>query len=464
MKKLLLLSILICTICGCRKIDSSDFNNSDLIKDKVLLWMDEQKINDANANSFIDSLKLSAQWQKASATSINNSEYLIYVPVKYNSNLTGLTLIVNKKNEQIETGYLSEIKIKEVAEIKTVSPQKIILDFYQYKRNGFSGSISAYNITNRFLWEMGYKNGYNTYKKKFGNYSYLINSKGSINEVSVNKVHEKLLSQGTNSCTYFYLVTTYSDGSQDWEYLGVSCTGGDCEQTKVISKNGEDEIKTFCGGGGGSSSSSNNTQRIVNSITNPCLRSIVNNIINNNLTNAVNDILTNVFNGLYLNNLTFDESTTIHDLQGNILEAQTSGNFGPTVTGLNININLNPNELAGASQEYIASVIIHEVVHAELISNGTILQHSTMLKSYIDKMAGSLVSFFPNLTVQQALSLSLRGLGEEVQNSPAFDAVLAIYGFNKNNSSTDFFGNYALQFKTGDSGQPCNTGNNGPIE
>ena len=173
--------------------------------------MDNQKSNNPGSSSFIDTLKEGAEWEKAELSFINTSEQMAYIPVQYNGKTTGLVFIVNTNN-QIELGYLSEISYKNQISLD-LKPADVIKGFYKFKMNSFSGSISAYAISNKFLWEMGYNQGLNTYKKLINKSSRLIPTV----KIKTNSTSSNTVKTNSYSCTYFYLVTYWDDGSTDRE-------------------------------------------------------------------------------------------------------------------------------------------------------------------------------------------------------------------------------------------------------
>jgi hypothetical protein len=110
----------------------------------------------------------------------------------------------------------------------------------------FTGSIKAYNLQNNILWELGYQNGKNSFRKTVLNAPQKIEN-GKLKVASINKV------QTIEECTYYYWVTYWTDGSVVYEYLGSSCSQL-CDALKIskgISKDSTLRIKVNCGGGGG---------------------------------------------------------------------------------------------------------------------------------------------------------------------------------------------------------------------
>ena len=199
-----------------------------------------------------------------------------------------------------------------------------------------------------------------------------------------------------SDCTYYYLVTYWSDGSTDYDYLGSYCNDGpECEPLIAISNDPKLKIKMLCGGGGGGAT----TPTIINTKNNlkdSCLKKIANDFLNSNLSNVVTDILKNVFSVGDHVNLSFEENTSIHDSQGNSIPAKTSGTLGPTSSSpIDETVYLNPDMLNTSSQEFKASVIIHEIIHSSLNVKGIDLnQHMNMLQNYMDAMSKSLKVFF----------------------------------------------------------------------
>ncbi len=251
---ILCLFIIIPFSCIKRDIINQPNNN---LKSILKNWMEGQKIGNASSNTFIDSLENMASWHNLSILSINNMEDLVYVPVKYNSNKTGLTFIINSKNLHVEIGYLSEIstsvetqkglQLKMAGQIK--DPALIMDQFYRYKLNDFTGNIVGYDITNKFLWEMGYANGTNIYMKKIIKFSSDYKPPVYIeNGVLKTSPFEGVAKNITSGCLAYYLVTYWEDmeASVSIKYLNQICDHN-CEVTKVISKDKASHFIKFCG-------------------------------------------------------------------------------------------------------------------------------------------------------------------------------------------------------------------------
>ena len=106
------------------------------------------------------------------------------------------------------------------------------------------------------------------------------------------------------------------------------------------------------------------------------------------------------------------------------------------------------------SQEFRATIIIHEIMHASFRFNNSFpngigdlfeqrLQHAEMLENYSNEMADALVTVF-GMSKQNAISLTLFGLGdsklisENVINSQNFQNIITKWGYN-NNPTSNFF-------------------------
>lgn len=145
-------------------------------------------------------------------------------------------------------------------------------------------------------------------------------------------------------------------------------------------------------GSGGPSGGSGN--RITNTLTTPCLKDVMSKMQNAKFDAAVQNILRK-----------FSVSTTLNftlkegNLNNTDRNAETAGNV----------ITLNSAALANASQEFIAKVIYHEVLHVHL--GGSLnSDHQTMATNYVAPMAQTLTSLFPSLSFTEAQALSWSGL------------------------------------------------------
>ena len=90
----LLCIVLVSLLFGCLKMNDSQQQPSDgkSLANTAVKWIVDQKKLYTEGSSFIDTLLSKAQWDQVSLTSINANEYLLYVPVLYNSQKPALLL------------------------------------------------------------------------------------------------------------------------------------------------------------------------------------------------------------------------------------------------------------------------------------------------------------------------------------------------------------------------------------
>lgn len=470
MKKTKFLIVLV-LFFSCKRVDQNNSTTSTLFKQQIISWIQtqEESMSDLESKATADSLIMSLQWNSLQVAPINQRESVIYIPYEYNSNKTGLTVLFNHKFNKIERGYISEIvtpKVETHIE-RNIEPLSIMSNFYNSKHTNFTGSISTYDLSKKFLWQIGFKNGIKQYTKQIA--TNLPNNLVSIKK-SASLDMKRTQGVTTFSCVSFYLVTYWSDGSEDWLYIGGYCNGSDCQMTGVINKSGgEMLIKSFCTvgsiSGGGSSTTSN---IVTNNIKDPCLKALVNSMIGCNLNNKIATILQNVFNTSNKLNLTFQESTTLVDKNGDPIPAQTTPSFNQFTGILNLTSNIRLDQFdPAASTEYKASIIVHEIVHSYIYTDTSVLngltQHDYMLQNYTDNISNYLKGYFPNLSDDAVHSLSLGGLDKSLVGTPAFNTVLATYGFTTG-SGSDNFANLKQQFQYGTQGTQCPPSVSGKIQ
>jgi hypothetical protein len=154
---------------------------------------------------------------------------------------------------------------------------------------------------------------------------------------------------------------------------------------------------------------SNNT--ITNQATNPCLKNMVDATILAGVSNQVNTLITSVFGGSEKLNLTFVDNVSL----ASGVEGHTEMNGGFDANGnLNITIQLNQSTLPNYSQQFVATVIMHEALHAYLEAKGVDPknQHENIIIDYVNKMSASLTTMFPGIPPMDAKNLSLGGLDQ----------------------------------------------------
>ena len=221
------------------QLNSTSFKNQ--IQKQIIGWIDSQKYTYPNASAFVDTIEQNSKWANMKITSIKNGEaFLAYIPVSYNSNSTGLEFVFTSNTNQIKLACLTEIIGTQ--KNQTLNEVDILKNTYEGKANNFTGTISAYTILNNFIIEESFKNGvYLNYKA--------ISPQTNSQQKSTNSTS----SIGLDACFDYYLVTFWSDGTTDREFLGTGCT---CGITKNIGKESNLRVSTnsICGSGSSTSS------------------------------------------------------------------------------------------------------------------------------------------------------------------------------------------------------------------
>ena len=444
---------------GCRKNDSSQSIRNNLIL-LTQAYMNAQRNISSNNVSFIDTLLQTVNWAGLTSASISNLESCIYIPLTYNSNSTGLVFLLNNTSNTIEMGYLLEIS----GTTQTPDPIGILTDFYSYNKNNFTGQLANYTFSNSMKWEMGYSRGKNTYRKAVMN-SGMVPPSTYANKVVNKSSIPSTIANSPENCLDWYLVEYYDDGSEDWTYIGTTCTAA-CTSIIQISKgngssritNSVSEITLNCGGGGsGGVEPEPAVDTIGEALTTPCYVSVFNTLTSSGLTNDLSNLITNTFGCNDTVNLTYLEAPSVYG--DSTATASTKPNGG---TGfLNLDITLSESQLAGASQEYIAETMFHEAIHAFLDATQGVTnplnQHLQMIQSYVNVELAALTEIFPNLTPTNGECLIFGGMQDVVENNPAmFSSAIASY--NLSQATITSINN---QFKTGTLGTPCPTNNGG---
>ncbi|WP_162996455.1 hypothetical protein [Mucilaginibacter celer] len=153
------------------------------------------------------------------------------------------------------------------------------------------------------------------------------------------------------------------------------------------------------------------TTIVTNNVTNPCLKKMVDATIISGVNTQINSLIKDVFGGTEKLNLKFVDNVSL--ASGTEGHTEMNGGFD-SFGNLNIEIQLNKNELPGYSQQFVATVIMHEALHAYLQAKGVDPknQHENIIIDYVTKMSASLMQMFPGLSSNDAKNLSLGGLDQ----------------------------------------------------
>ncbi len=245
--ELILFTILLSISTSCNK-ESFELNKVELtnINTVAQQWLvNESAIRKSNGtNLFIDSIISGIEYKNTFLIEKNNQSSIAVISINYNEKKIGLILSINNRTNKVNYVLMVDAKFSNCTFESFF--KSIFSENYPER---LTGSATFYNIDNKFLSEIGYKEGKKDYEKYLQKSNHL--SSGSIVSNSENSKKVK-----SNACYEFYLVTYWSDGSTTRVFLGISCDGGGiggCEQTGRMSKNGSNEISFSCEEGGGGS-------------------------------------------------------------------------------------------------------------------------------------------------------------------------------------------------------------------
>jgi hypothetical protein len=168
-------------------------------------------------------------------------------------------------------------------------------------------------------------------------------------------------------------------------------------------------------GGGSGRSGSESDQTNVNfndfnytelesKLTNPCFKEVIAELKKNNVYGKISEIIQKFdFSKQGLKySVIFNENTADADTNLNEKNAYVLGNV----------ITLNSVDLKNASKEYIARVIIHEILHVYIDNRLASTDHQEMLNDYVDEIANFLNKLYQT-DKKEAKILSLLGLQKE---------------------------------------------------
>ena len=169
---------------------------------------------------------------------------------------------------------------------------------------------------------------------------------------------------------------------------------------------GLDIIKVNCvGGGSGGGSGNEDIAKIINDITDPCLKALISRLqYADKLTNIIGGILQNVFGNNDKVILNFSQDDNLKNKEGKDTYGQSyRDNNGVYQTKLNARLLNND-----FSEERQTLTIMHEILHDYFFTQLNIYpnDHTFMLK-YIYQMTTSLEDLYPQLRQNPNLALAL---------------------------------------------------------
>ena len=163
-----IITITLSLISSCTRNEKDNFGNS--INPFLIQYLHVQKIENPISASFIDTLIKNSDWVNVSQLYVTSSVILIYLPLKYHLNNTGIVFLYNLNTRQVFYSHIAEIQLNyttanTISNIFKNRAIDVLGNFYRYVNHDFTGSIRAYSLNNNFLWEFGFKNGVKKFEK-----------------------------------------------------------------------------------------------------------------------------------------------------------------------------------------------------------------------------------------------------------------------------------------------------------
>lgn len=201
----------------------------------------------------------------------------------------------------------------------------------------------------------------------------------------------------------------------------------DCAGVEDGSAYWNSECKTCMGGTTGI----NECPDITDRINNPCLKNVWD-AIKSNTENKITDLLHSTFGQNHTINFKIVDGNI--DGGGPAKSAVTKNILSSTGERFfDVKVTLNKNTMPGYSQEYVATTIVHEIMHAYFNENRTFYnqqfqQHQAMAEGYVEHLKDAVTSLFPNMPDKAAYALVLNGFNDMFeQNLTGWNALLTKY-------------------------------------
>jgi hypothetical protein len=174
---------------------------------------------------------------------------------------------------------------------------------------------------------------------------------------------------------------------------------------------------------------------IENQLKDPCLKNTADKVLSQDLNNLFSNLIQETFNSNEKVNLLLKEN----DLSNENAHGSTSKVYYHNGK-LFVDITLDPKSFKGVSQEFIASTILHECFHALIFfitfNNSNYSQHESLFTVYLDLVANSLFEAFPNISLEEAKGLLLKGAlaleSRGIWSSSYLDEILNYSNFSRN--------------------------------
>ncbi len=376
--------------CACQKgkeVTSENHVVNEPLTVEVNGWLDrsEENIRRPEAIERFNHLRQHLQLDKAWKETINRETDILVIPVDEGFSPTRnaaehtlhCLLMRLAKDGSIQSGHL--VQYIPAAKAGSTVPRGLFTSYGTGKKLP-DGRIAFMTTTGNFLYESSYRDG---------------------KETSFQTIHNPRASTPTDEeCVDWYL-QTYENGVLVSEVYVFTTCGPYVEE----------------GSSGGSGTGQGPLPQILNNVQDTCLHEMVDQAVSRDCQNSISRFVNNVFGQSNTFHIGFYDAH-LPVIGGDAGKAtcrplQTPNNFKVTVT-----LNSSPGALHGASSEFVAATIFHEVLHGwidlmgPIDPNGTI-GHETMAEpANIERMALALKEMYPNMSDQDARDLAWGGLEE----------------------------------------------------
>jgi predicted SprT family Zn-dependent metalloprotease len=428
--------------------NQANFNELKSLVSQVKLWHDSTvsinlstKIQNGvrafsvNENDIVPPL---VDWDKAFINFDSSSVKSITVPISMNYKTGERMQLVATKSKNKLNGYF----IKVTPDSNYYSKQKNIQDF-----TDFNGTICIYNLIGVRIKRQDFKDGI------------VLNSN---NGSKSNLTYNTTFGEGEVGYDAILIDVVVSASVRKRKNLAGYERDYQLSYVRIFYQQNLHLDELGDGGGviAGGDESPEEPPKIENKIEDSCLSIIVNKIINDNLSNKLSKDILEIYGTSEKMNLYFNER---NNNEGNSPGNHKVSYFANGTANYNIYIDLT--KMRSASQEYIASVVIHEIAHAIIKSNiknsGNVQSHYLMLQYYINDMKLFLQDTY-NVNNDEALSLIFEGIGNLDNNINdekvpdewflAFKKIVEDYKFSCVYGDSNYYTLQSALFKTGEKG------------
>lgn len=456
-KQVLLILLFILSLqVSCRKINSFESEVSGSLQaplvNKLKAWLKEQSLNaTTDQHLFIDSLINYSIWKQGKKIDVSGQKSIIYVPVR--NSMIGVGFYYDQSLKLVDSGAI--VKIEQISKTKEASEYEAFQSYYyaskksKITQTNFSGSVSTYSVFNDYKHTLGFMKGILKWE---GFVAPKLKSERGGN-IQSDSYQEKDTGDGCELWGHFI---RWSDGTVTLQYTYLVCS--ECQTTSININTGAIYLKSNCGGG---STYSDVISAIWNHITNACLHRIVENSVNRYTVPyskpAFGGTLSENFLSIFGNTSYWNNRNIVFAQNSQIpVRARYKQGAGYVYQSIPDTIYIN-HELIGpdASQEYVSSIVLHEMAHAVITyTNSSLLtQHQTMAFDYVNSISQTLMNIYPSMSLSSARSLALQGLGTGVYNASFFPNLVSGYGFSTNPASENHWAYKAQRYEAGTEGK-----------